>query len=126
MNTTDFKVGVCHDIASLRVPFQDGQVREAFIRRCDGDGAASVDGGLIDVRKHRLVQFGPRRRRGHLDEGVHPLFHVRNRDGAVLLGGLGTNNLAVPQDIKNSAGEGIVGIIQFDELDLHLGVVLEN
>ena len=39
---------------------------------------------------------------------------------------LRADQLAVPEDVEYRAGEGAVGIVQLDELDLYLRVILKN
>ena len=75
---------------------------------------------------HRLGKGGPGSRYGHLHEGVHPLGHIGDSDGAVRFGGLRADDLTVTHNVKNSTGEGIAAVIQFDEPDLYLGVILEH
>ena len=75
---------------------------------------------------HRLSQRGVGGGGGHLHEGVHPLGHIGDGDGAVRLGLLCADDLTVTHNVKNSTGEGIAAVVQLDEPDLYLGVVLEN
>ena len=126
MDTMNLKIGVGNYVPGFSVPLQNREVRELLVSGSNRDGAASVDGGLIDVCEHRLVQLGIGGRGGYLDEGVHTLGHIRHGDGPIRSGFLGADDLPVLDDVEHSAGERIVGIIQLDELDLYLGVVLEN
>ena len=75
---------------------------------------------------HRLGEGGEGRRCRDLHKGVHSLGHIGDGDGAIRLGGLCANDLAILQDIEHSAGEGVVAVIQFDELDLYLGVIFKD
>ena len=113
-------------IPGLGVPLQDREVRQLLVRRRNGDGATAVDGGLVNVGKHRFRQLGEGGRRGDLNEGIHTLSHVRHRDGAIFLGSLGADDLPIPQNIEHRTREGIVGIVQLHELDSDLAVILED
>ena len=126
VNTLDLKIGIGNHIAGLGVPLQNCEVRELLVRRRDRDGAASVDGGLIDVGEHGRVQLGIRGRGAHFHKGVQALGHIGDDDGAVRLSFLGADDLPVLQDVEHSAGEGIAGIVLLQKLNLHLAVVLEN
>ena len=126
VDALDLKVGIGDHVSRLGVPFQDREVRELLVGGGDSDGAAPVDGGLIHMGNDRLGELGPGSRDGNLHKGVHSLGHVRHRDGAVRLGFLGADDLAVLDDIEYSAGEGIAAVVQLHQADLHLGVILED
>ena len=119
-------MGIGDHVSRLGVPFQDREVRELLVGGGDSDGAAPVDGGLIHMGDDRLGELSPGGRDGDLHKGVHSLGHVRHRDGAVRLGFLGADDLAVLDDIEYSAGEGIAAVVQLHQADLHLGVILED
>ncbi len=110
----------------LPVPLEDGEGRQHLIHRRDRDGAAAVHGGLIHMGDDRLLQFGIRSRYGYLEKGVHPLGDVGNDDAAIRVGGLRGNHLAVLDHIEHSAFDGVVRVIQLDQLNFDLGVVFKN
>ena len=122
----DFKVGIGNHIAGLGIPLQNGQARELLIRGRNGNGTASIDGGLIHMGDDRVCQAGVRRRGAYLHKGVHPLSHIGDGDGSVRFGGLGADDLTVLDDIKHSAGERVAAVVQLNELDFHLGVILKD
>ena len=54
------------------------------------------------------------------------LHHIGHRDGAVGLGLLSTDDLAVPEDQKNSAREGTAAFVHFLQLDFYLAGIFKN
>ena len=65
-------------------------------------------------------------RRGHLNEFVMALGDIGYRDGAVGLGLLSADDLAVSEDQKNSSRKGAVTLIHFLQLDLDLAGILKD
>ena len=126
VDTFNLEMGTGNGLLGLRIPFEERQRGQFFIRRSDGNRSAPVDSGLIHMGNHRLGELGPGRWDRDLHKGVHALGHVRHCDGAVRLGCLCAHNLAVPEDVEHRAGEGIIGIIQLDEPDFYLAVVFKN
>ena len=58
MDAPNFKMGVRDYISGLRVPLENGEAGQPFVRRRDGDCAAAVDDGLIHMSNHRLGEGG--------------------------------------------------------------------
>lgn len=58
MDALDLKDGAGNDLLGLGVPLEDGEAGQLLVRRCDGDCAAAVDGGLIHMGNHRLGEGG--------------------------------------------------------------------
>ena len=126
MDALDLKMGTRNGLLGLRIPFEERQCGQFFVRRGDGDRSAPVDSGLIYMGNHRLGELGPGRWDRDLDKGVHPLDHICHCDGAVCLGCLCAHDLAIFEDIEHCAGEGVVAIIQLDEPDFNAGVIFKN
>ena len=126
VDALDLKDGSGNDLLGLRVPLEDGQAGQLLIRRRHGDSAAAVDSGLIHMGDNRLSQCGIGGRGAHLHKSVHPLGHVRYGDGAVRLGGLRADDLAVLDDVEHRAGEGVIAVVQLNQLDFHFGVIFKD
>ena len=126
MDALDFKDRTGNDLFGLLIPLENGKAGQLLVCRLHGDGAASIHSGLIHMDNDRISQAGERRRGRNLHKGVHPLGHIRDGDGAVRLGGLGADDLAVPDDVEYCTGEGIAAVVVLDQFDLYPGVVLKH
>ena len=126
MNSADLKVGVGNHITRFGISLQNSQIGQFLVRRRHSDCAAAVDGCLIDMSNDRFGKSGIGSWSGHLHEGIHTLGDVRDGDGAILLGGLSADQLAVPEDVEHAAGKGIVAVVQLQEPDFYLAVVFKH
>ena len=126
MDAPNFKMSIRDHVPGLRIPFQNRQVGQPLVGGRHSYRAAAVDGSLIHMGNHRLGEGGEGRRCRHLHKGVHPLGYIGDGDGAVRFGLLRSDDLTVTHNVKNSAGEGIAAVVQFNELDLYLGVIFKD
>ena len=126
VDALDFKVGIGNHVAGLGVPLQNGQARELLVGGRDGDSAAAVDGGLVHMGDDRISKRGVGRWGAHLHKGVHTLSHIGDGNGTVRFRGLSADDLAILDDVEYSAREGVVTVVQLNELDLHLGIILKD
>ena len=126
VDASDFKHRAGDYLTRLSVTLEDGEGRKHLIHRRDGYGAAAVHGGLIHMGDDRLLQFSVRGRDGYLEKGVHPLGDIGNDNAAVRVGGLRGNHLAVFDHIEHGALNGVIRVIQLDQLNFDLGVVFKN
>ena len=126
MDALDLKDRAGDGLLGLLIQLLDGQIRELLVFGRYGHSAAASDSGLIHMGADRGGQLGVGGGGADLHKGVHPLRHVGDGDLARGVCDLRADQLAVPEDVEYRAGEGAVGIVQLDELDLHLRVILKN
>ena len=110
----------------LLVQLLNGQIGELLVFGRHRDCAAAIDNSLIHMGADGRGQLGIGGGGGHFNEGIHTLRDIGDRDLAGGICGFRADQLAVLKDVENRAGERPVGIIQFDELDLYLGIILKN
>ena len=126
MDALDLKDRAGDGLLGLLIQLLDGQIGELLVFGCYGHSAAAIDGGLIHMGADGGGQLGVGGGGADLHKGVHPLRHVGDVDLAGGVRGLRADQLPVPEDVEYRAGEGAVGIVQLDELDLYLRVILKN
>ena len=126
MDALDLKDRAGDGLLGLLIQLLDRQIGELLVFGRYGHSAAAIDGGLIHMGADGGGQLGVGGGSADLHKGVHSLRHIRNGDLAGGVRGLRANQLAVPEDVEYRAGEGAVGIVQLDELDLYLRVILKN
>ena len=76
-----------------------------------------ANGGFVAVHASRG---------GHLHKLIVALGDVADGDGAIRLGLLGGDNLAVPQHQKNGPGQGLATLVHLLQHDLDLGRIFKN
>ena len=126
MDALDLKDRAGDGLLGLLIQLLDGQIGELLVFGRYGHGAAAIDSGLIHMGADGGGQLGVGGGGADLHKGVHPLRHIGDGDPAGRVCGLRADQLPVPEDMEYRAGEGAVGIVQLDELDLHLRVILKN
>ena len=126
MDALDLKDRAGDGLLGLLIQLLDGQIREFQVLRRYSHGAAAIDGGLIHMGADGGGQLGVGGGGADLHKGVHPLRHIGDGDPAGRVCDLRADQLAVPEDVEYRAGEGAVGVVQLDELDLYLRVILKN
>ena len=126
MDALDLKDRAGDGLLGLLIQLLDGQIRELLVFGRYGHGAAANDSGLIHMGTDGGGQLGVGGRGADLHKGVHPLRHMGDGDPAGRVCDLRADQLPVPEDVEYRAGEGAVGIVQLDELDLYLRVILKN
>ena len=126
MDALDLKDRAGDGLLGLLIQLLDGQIGKFLVFGCYGHGAAAIDGGLIHMSADGGGQLGVGCGGADLYKGVHPLRHMGDGDPAGGVRGLRADQLPVPEDMEYRAGEGRVGVGQFDELDLYLRVILKN
>ena len=126
MDALDLKNRAGNGLLGLLIQLLDGQIREFQILRRYGHSAAASDSGLIHMGADGGGQLGVGGGGADLHKGVHPLRHMGDGDLAGGVRSLRADQLPVPEDMEYRAGEGAVGIVQLDELDLYLRVILKN
>ena len=126
MDALDLKNRAGNGLLGLLIQLLDRQIREFQVLRRYSHGAAAIDSGLIHMGADGCGQLGVGRGGADLHKGVHSLRHMGDGDLAGGVRSLRADQLAVPEDVEYRAGEGAVGIVQLDELDLHLCVILKN
>ena len=92
----------------------------------DHDGLLSLEVLGVHIDTNRCFVTVHALRRGNLNEFIMALGDIGYRDGAVGLGFLGADDLAVSEDQKNSSREGAAALIHFLQLDLDLAGVLKD
>ena len=126
MDALDLKDRAGDGLLGLLIQLLDGQIRELLVFGCYSHGAAAIDGSLIHMGADGGGQLGVGGGGADLHKGVHPLRHIGDGDPAGCVCDLRADQLPVPEDMEYRAGEGAVGIVQLDELDLYLRVILKN
>ena len=126
MDALDLKDRAGDRLLGLLIQLLDGQIGKLLVFGCYGHGAAASDSGLIHMGTDGGGQLGVGGGSADLHKGVHPLRHMGDGDPAGGVCDLRADQLAVPEDMEYRAGEGAVGIVQLDELDLYLCVILKN
>ena len=126
VHAPDMKGGVGNGIAALHVPFLDGEGTLAVVGLGDNDGLFALQILGIHINTHRGGILVEPIRRVNLPKFVIAFHHVADGDGAVCLGFLGADDLAVPEDNKNRASQGIAALVHLLQLDPNLGTVLKN
>ena len=126
MDALDLKDRAGDGLLGLLIQLLDGQIRELLVFGRYGHSAAASDSGLIHMGADRGGQLGVGGGGADLHKGVHSLRHMGDGDLAGGVRGLRADQLAVPEDMEYRAGEGAVGIVQLDELDLYLRVIFKN
>ena len=126
MDALDLKNRAGDGLLGLLIQLLDGQIGELLVFGRYGHGAAASDSGLIHMGADGGGQLGVGGGSADLHKGVHPLRHMGDGDPAGGVCDLRADQLAVPEDVEYRAGEGAVGIVQLDELDLHLRVIFKN
>ena len=126
MDALDLKDRAGDGLLGLLIQLLDGQIRELLVLRRYGHSAAAIDSGLIHMGADGGGQLGVGGGGADLHKGVHPLRHMGDGDPAGRVCDLRADQLSIPEDMEYRAGEGAVGVVQLDELDLHLRVILKN
>ena len=126
MDALDLKDRAGDGLLGLLIQLLDGQIGELLVFGCYSHGAAAIDSGLIHMGADGGGQLGVGGGGADLHKGVHPLRHIGDGDPAGCVCDLRADQLPVPEDMEYRAGEGAVGIVQLDELDLYLRVILKN
>ena len=126
MDALDLKDRAGDGLLGLLIQLLDGQIGELLVFGRYGHGAAAIDGSLIHMSADGGGQLGVGGGGADLHKGVHPLRHMGDGDLAGGVCDLRADQLPVPENVKYRAGEGAVGIVQLDELDLYLRVILKN
>lgn len=118
--------GVGDGVAGLGIPLLDGEGALVMVDLGDGDGLLALQILGVHVDAHRGAVHIEGRGGKDLAELVVPLYHVADSDGAVRLGFLGGDDLAVPEDKKNSASQRTAALIHLLQLDAHFRAVLKD
>ena len=126
MDALDLKDRAGDGLLGLLIQLLDRQIREFQVLRRYGHSAAAIDGSLIHMGADGGGQLGVGGGSADLHKGVHPLRHIGDGDLAGGVCDLRADQMPVPEDVEYRAGEGAVGIVQLDELDLYLRVILKN
>ena len=126
MDALDLKDRAGDGLLGLLIQLMDGQIGEFLVFGRYGHSAAAIDGSLIHMGADGGGQLGVGGGGADLHKGVHPLRHIGDGDPAGRVCDLRADQLAVPEDVEYRAGEGAVGVVQLDELDLYLRVILKN
>ena len=126
MDALDLKDRAGNGLLGLLIQLLDRQIRELLVFGCYGHSAAAIDGSLIHMGTDGGGQLGVGGGGADLHKGVHPLRHIGDGDPAGGVCDLRADQLPIPEDMEYRAGEGGVGVVQLDELDLHLRIILKN
>ena len=126
MDALDLKDRAGDGLLGLLIQLLDRQIREFQVLRRYGHGAAAIDSGLIYMGADGGGQLGVGGGGADLHKGVHPLRDIGDGDPTGRVCDLRADQLPIPEDMEYRTGEGAVGIVQLDELDLYLRVILKN
>ena len=126
VDASDVEAGVGDGVARLRVPLLNGEGALVVVDLGDRDGLLPLEILGVDMDAHGRFVAVETSGGGYLHELVMALHHIAHRDGAVRLGLLSADDLAVPEDQKNSSREGAAALIHLLQLYFYLAGIFKN
>ena len=126
VDSTNVEAGVGDGFAGLSVPLGNRQAALVMVHFFHHNGLLSLQILGVDVDAHRGTVTVETSRGGHLHKFIMALGDVADGNRTIRAGFLGGDDLAVPQDDKNSASQGAAALIHLFQHDFDLAGIFKN